>query len=66
MKDKKLEERLERLEELSNKVMAPYIENVSLAQQREKIKEELEEMETTSNNCFNLTPSVLVKQMLSG
>lgn len=34
MKDKKLEERLERLEELSNKVMAPYIENVSLAQQR--------------------------------
>lgn len=44
MKDKKLEERLERLEELSNKVMAPYIENVSLAQQREKIKEELEEM----------------------
>ena len=44
MKDKKLEERLERLEELSNKVMAPYLENVSLAQQREKIKEELEEM----------------------
>jgi hypothetical protein len=44
MKDKKLEERLEWLEKQSNKIMAPYLENVSLAQQREKIKEELEEM----------------------
>lgn len=32
MKDKKLEERLEWLEKQSNKIMAPYLENVSLAQ----------------------------------
>ena len=37
-------EKMKRLEKQSNKIMAPYLENVSLAQQREKIKEELEEM----------------------